>query len=148
MAALKISPTGIKLICDFEGLRLTSYPDPGTGGEPWTVGFGHTSLVKPGMKITKAQAEEFLRQDVAEFESAIAHLIKVPLNQNQIDACLSLIFNIGIGAFTSSTLLKKLNSKDYKGASIQFLRWNKAGGKIMPGLSRRREAEKSLFISP
>lgn len=142
---MKISNTGDELICDFEGLRLNSYPDPGTGGEPFTVGYGHTKGVKPGMKITVAQALEFLRQDVAEFENAIAFLVKVPLNQNQFDALICFTFNVGIGAVKSSTLLKKLNQKDYTEAASQFLRWNKAGGKVMPGLTRRREAEKKLF---
>ncbi|MGL4618726.1 MAG: lysozyme [Chroococcidiopsis sp.] len=139
---LKISPVGLKLICDFEGCRLEAYKCP---ANVLTIGYGHTKGVKPGMKITKIQAEEFLRQDLAEFESAIASLVKVPLNQNQFDSLVSFTYNCGIEALRSSTLLKLLNAKDYKGAANQFLRWNKAGGKVMPGLTRRRTAEKKLF---
>lgn len=139
---LKISNTGVKFIADFEGCRLEAYLCPAS---VWTIGFGRTKGVKPGMQITREQAEEFLRQDLAEFEKAIALLVKVPLNQNQFDACISLMFNIGTSAFANSTLLKLLNQKNYSACATQFLRWNKAGGQIMAGLVFRREKELALF---
>lgn len=141
---MKISNKGIEFIKQWEGLKLVAYQDI---GDIWTIGVGHTKDVSPGMTITMAQAEEFLRQDVAEFEEAIAHLIKVPLNQNQYDALISFSFNLGVGALTKSTLLKLLNKGDYTGAANEFIKWCRANGKIVEGLMRRRAAEKRLFIS-
>ncbi len=91
--------------------------------------------------------DKLLKQDLAVFESGVNNLVKVELKQCQFDALVSFSFNVGIGAFSTSTLLKKLNQKAYGEAANQFLRWNKAGGKILAGLTRRREAEKSLFLS-
>lgn len=144
-----MTPEGLKLIKDFEGLRLTAYPDPGTGGDPWTVGYGHTGPgVHPGMTITEAQAEEYLLQDLRTAQDAINRLVLVPLSPAQKDALTSFVFNIGGGkAFANSTLLRKLNARDYKGAADQLLRWDKAGGKVLAGLSRRRRAERELFLS-
>ena len=131
-----------------EGLRLTAYPDPGSrDGTPWTIGYGHTKGVRKGQTITKRQAEEFLTQDLKVYEDAVNRLVKVPLTQNQFDALLSFVYNIGIGAFTHSTLLRVLNRGEYALASKQFPRWNKNDGKEMVGLTNRRAEEKALFDS-
>ncbi|MBP0998461.1 lysozyme [Serratia fonticola] len=142
--------TGIKgkeLIKSFESLKLKAYPDPATGGKPWTIGWGHTKGVKPGDKITQAQAEAFLSDDLAEFESAVNSAIKRPMTQSQFDAMVSLAFNIGGANFASSTLVKKFNVGDVAGSADEFPRWNRANGKVMNGLTRRRTAERELFLS-
>jgi len=142
---MKISQTGLDLIKSFEGLELKAYQDV-VG--VWTVGFGSTGPhVKPGMVITAKQAEDLLREDVARFEACVSKQVTVPINQNQFDALVSFAFNLGCGNLASSTLLKKLNAKDYAGASLEFPKWNRAGGSVLAGLTRRREAEKALFLS-
>lgn len=148
---MKVSAAGRKAIAGHEGVRLTAYPDPATGGEPWTIGVGHTSAagapkVTKGMTITAAQCDEILSRDLATFEDAVEDSVAVPLNQNQFDALVSLAFNIGAGAFGRSTLVKKLNAGDYQGAADQFTVWNKAAGKVMKGLVTRRAAERALFL--
>jgi lysozyme len=140
---MNISKVGIDLIKSFEGVRLVGYAD--IVGVP-TIGYGHTGNVKVGQKITQAQADQLLKDDLKRFVDGVNSLVKVPLNQNQFDSLVSWSFNLGLGALKSSTLLKKLNAKDYKGASLEFPKWNKAGGKVVSGLTRRRLAEKSLFI--
>ena len=149
---MRTSASGRAAITRHESLRLTAYPDPATGGEPWTIGVGHTSRaghpkVTKGMKITRAQADEILSRDLATFEAAVSKAVKVPLNQNEFDALVSLAFNIGAGAFAKSTLVKKLNAGDRAGAANAFLSWNKAAGKVMKGLTKRREDERRLFLS-
>ncbi len=142
----KTSSTGIALIKQFEGERLTAYLCP---ANKLTIGVGHTGDdVKPGQKITVAESEALLRADLAKFEKAVSAAVKVPLNQNQFDALVVLAFNIGPGAFAGSTLVRLLNSKDYAGAAAQFERWNKGGGKVLPGLVSRRAAEAALFRKP
>ena len=146
---MKIGNKGISLIKEFEGLRLRAYDD---GVGVWTIGIGtirypNGKRVQKGDVITEAQAEEYLKHDLNNFEKVINDVVKVPLTQNQYDAIVSLTYNIGAAAFSRSTLLKRLNNKDYKGAADQFLVWNKAGGKVMRGLIRRREAERALFLS-
>lgn len=143
---MKISQPGLDAIKAHEGLRLTAYPDPASGGDPWTIGYGHTRDVQRGQTITPEQAEQFLRDDLAWVETCIARTVTVPLSQGQYDALCSLIFNIGAGAFGKSTLLRKLNSGDASAAD-EFLRWDKAAGKSMPGLARRRAAERAMFLS-
>ena len=143
-----ISKTGIDLISSFEGIRLNAYDD---GVGVWTIGIGTTVYpngvkVKKGDKCTLEQAKEYFAHDLKRFESSVNKLVKVPLSQNQFDALVSLTYNIGSGAFNNSTLLKKLNKGDYQGAADQFLVWNKAGGKVLKGLVRRREAERALFL--
>ena len=139
---------GLALLKSFEGCKLTAYPDPGTGGEPWTIGWGHTGGVKRGDTCTQAQADAWLLQDLDRFEQAVERLVSVPLTQNQFDALTSFCYNVGAGALQQSTLLRKLNAGDYEGAQGQFARWNRAGGKEMPGLTRRRAAEAELFGTP
>lgn len=143
---MKTSQAGVDLIKQFEGLELTAYPDPGTGGEPWTIGYGHTGGVKPGDTVTEAEAEEILRQDLARFEDCVNAYVSVPITQSEFDALVSFAFNVGCGALKSSTLLRLLNGGDHEAAAQQFPRWNKAAGRVMAGLTRRREAERDLFV--
>jgi len=142
--------SAFNLIKKFEGLELTSYPD--TGGI-WTIGFGSTinkdtgQAIKQGDKIDIATAERWLKQDIAEREKKIKGLIKVPVNANMKAALVSLAYNIGTGAFASSTLLRLLNSgADKKLVADQFLRWNKVQGKEVKGLTNRRKLERELFL--
>lgn len=142
---MKIGAKGVKLIKEFEGLELKAYKD---SVGVVTIGYGSTGdHVFMGQTITEAQAEALLRKDIARFEKGVDDLVKVPLTQNQFDALVSFSFNLGLGNLKSSTLLRKLNSLDYAGAANEFVRWNKAGGVVMKGLTRRREAEKALFLS-
>lgn len=144
---MNVSQKGIDLIKSFEGLKLEAYPDPATGGAPWTVGYGTTSGVRKGMVITKAQAESMLADDVQNFSRGVESLIRVSTTQEQFDAMVSLAYNIGLGAFSKSTLLRKHNDKCYTCAANQFPLWNKAAGKVMNGLIRRRAAERELYSS-
>ncbi|WP_338128272.1 lysozyme [Xenorhabdus bovienii] len=114
---MEISENGINKIKSYEGLRLHAYPDPATGAEPWTIGYGHTKGVKPEQVITEQQAEIFLHEDLIPIYAEIQRIVKVPLTQGQFDALCSFIFNLGIGNFIHSTLLKKLNLADYQGAA-------------------------------
>ncbi|KNC16744.1 lysozyme [Pseudomonas sp. RIT-PI-a] len=143
---MKTSPKGIALIKSAEGLRLKAYPDPGTGGLPWTIGYGSTSGVTRNMVITEAQAEQMLAADLVRFERIVERLVRVPLNQGQFDALVSFTYNVGEGNFTKSTLLRKLNAGDTPGGAEQFSRWVNAGGKVLPGLVNRRAAERGLFL--
>lgn len=136
------------LIKRFEGCRLTAYPDPATGGDPWTIGVGHTGPeVHPGMTISQSIADAYLVKDAEHAADAVRRAVTVPMTQGQFDALVSLMFNIGAGAFQKSTLLRKLNAGDTLGASLEILRWDKANNKVMPGLTRRRAAEQSLYLS-
>lgn len=147
---MQTSDRGRALIRQHEGLRLEAYQDP-VG--VWTIGYGHTSAAGPpsvykGMRITAAGADEILRTDLRKFEGYVTSAVKVPLNQNQFDALVSFTFNLGPGNLRSSTLLKRLNAGDYGAAADQFSVWNRAGGKVMPGLVKRRAAERALFLEP
>lgn len=144
---MRISNKGRDFIKGFEALRLVAYPDPGTGGKPWTIGWGHTKGVKQGDRITQEQAEQFISDDLAVFELTVNSAIKRPMTQNQFDAMVSLAFNIGGPAFAQSTLVKKFNASDVQGAADQFPRWKLSDGKVMPGLVRRRAAEREMFLS-
>lgn len=146
---MKTNDKGIKLIKEFEGLRLQAYQD---SVGVWTIGYGHTASAgspRPvsGMRITESEAEEILRRDLNQYEDAVTSSVKVPLSSNQFSALVSFTFNLGAGNLRSSTLLRKLNAGDYLGAAHEFSRWNKAGGKVLAGLTRRREAEQILFIT-
>ena len=136
------------LIKRFEGCKLTAYPDPGTGGDPWTIGWGHTGPeVKSGMTISQAIADAYLVKDAEHAADVVKRGVTVPMTQGQFDALVSFVFNVGAGNFLKSTLLRKLNAGDTLGASLEILRWSKAAGKELPGLVRRRAAEQSLFLS-
>lgn len=139
---MHISKAGLDLIKQFEGLYLQAYRCP--AGVP-TIGYGHTAGVAMGQTITQQHADDYLRRDVRQFERAVARLVTVPLTQGQFDALVSFAFNLGEGALAQSTLLRLLNAGDYAGAAAQFDRWNKAGGRVLPGLVRRRAAERALF---
>lgn len=138
---MNISEKGLTLIKQFEGLRLAAYL---CAAGVWTIGWGHTKGVKKGDKITLEQAKLYLDEDIIPSVIAVYESIKVPLTPNQFDALVSFTFNVGIGALKKSTLVKRINSNDPK-ASDEFLKWVKGGGKILPGLVTRRQAEKRLF---
>ncbi|WP_129543384.1 lysozyme [Serratia sp. 1D1416] len=144
---MQTSNNGRSFIKGFESLELKAYPDPGTGGSPWTVGWGHTHGVKPDDEITQQQAEQFLSDDLAVFELTVSSAIKFPMTQNQFDAMVSLAFNIGGSAFAGSTLVKKFNAGDVQGAADEFPKWRNSAGKVMPGLVKRRAAEREMFLS-
>ena len=139
----KMQTVNYEIIKHFEGLRLEAYKCP---ADVWTIGYGHANKVKPGDVITTGEADILLALDVQEAERAVNAYVDVVINQNQFDALVSFVYNLGAGNFKSSTLLKKLNQGDYLGAANEFHRWNKAGGKVLRGLVRRREAEANLFI--
>ena len=141
---MKTSPKGIALIKEFEGLRLRAYLCP---GGVWTIGYGHTAGVKPGMVITEAQAEEYLKADLIAFERYLNGL-GLALNQNQFDALVSFIYNVGTGNFSSSTLLRKVRANPQDNSIMdEFLRWVYSKGRVLPGLQRRRLAEMKLYFS-
>ena len=135
------------LIKEFEGCELEAYVDPGTGGEPITIGYGHTGGVKLGEVISQEQANEYFVSDVKRFADGVNKMVNVPMTQGEFDALCSFSFNLGLGNLKSSTLLRKLNAGDKEAAANQFLVWNMAAGRVMTGLTRRREAEKALFLS-
>ena len=144
---LKISENGVNFIKQFEGFSATAYQDiVGV----WTIGYGTTVIngtkVYEGLTCTEEQAHEYLATDVQDYLSVVEKAIKVPLNQNQVDSLASFAYNLGCTALVKSTLLRKLNANDVVGAAAEFLRWNKAGGKEVRGLTRRRIAERDLFL--
>lgn len=132
----------VDLVKSFEGFSATAYLCP--AGVP-TVGYGSTENVDMGDEVTEVEAECMLMEDLIEASVAIDQLVDVPLNQNQYDALTSLVYNIGRDAFRNSTLLKLLNSGEYEGAAAQFARWNRGGGRVLAGLTRRREEERKVF---
>ncbi|MFN6971680.1 MAG: lysozyme [Rheinheimera sp.] len=145
---MHVSPSGVDLICNFEGLRLKAYDD---GVGVWTIGFGTTKYpngirVKKGDTCTLDQAKAYMQNDLKSFEQTVNNTVKVPLNQNQFDALVSLAYNIGSTAFKNSTLARQLNEGNYKAAANQFNVWVNAGGKRMQGLVNRRAAERTLFL--
>ena len=145
---MRVSEAGMRLIKESEGCVLKAYPDPATGGHPWTIGYGHTgSDVTPGKVIDQDEADRLLDEDVDLFERGVKRLVNVDLTQGQFDALVCFAFNLGLGALQQSTLLKLLNAGDYEGAAKQFQRWDKAGGKVMAGLTKRRQAESELFLA-
>ena len=143
-----INKATVDLIKGFEGLRLKAYQD---SVGVWTIGYGHTAMSGPpapkaGMIISSEEAEAILKDDVTDFAKGVAAVIKVPVTDNEFGAIVSFAFNVGLGNLKASTLLKKLNAGDKAGAANEFAKWNKAGGKVLTGLTRRRAAEKALFL--
>lgn len=164
------------LCAESEGVHTNAYPDPGSvlgkectrkglkvtdylkvpkwqnlSGAPWTIGIGHTgkvngAAIKPGLVITTQQAYDLLDEDAAEATKYVNKFVMVTLNQNQFDALVDFTFNVGAGNFQSSTLLKKLNIRDFTGAANEFTKWNKSGGVVLPGLVTRRKKERELFL--
>lgn len=141
---MSYSRRGLALTEQFEGLCLTAYQD---SVKVWTIGYGHTgSDVHPGLTITQQQAGDLLLKDVGSAVATVNKLVTVKLTQNQFDALVDFVYNVGGGNLASSTLLKELNAGDYSGAAAQFVRWDKAGGMVLPGLLKRRQAEQALFL--
>ena len=139
---MEISQVGIELIKQFEGCRLKAYKD---AVGVWTIGYGHTVDVKEGIEISQHQADVILQVDLYEYEDYINKYVQVSLTQNQFDALVSWVYNLGAGNLQSSTMLRVLNEGKYSEVPSQMKRWNKAGGKVLQGLVRRREAEADLF---
>jgi len=140
---MRASEKGLALIRQFEGLRLSAYKCP---ANVVTIGYGTTKGIKMGMEITRDEADRLLCEDAQRFVDHIEGLVKVPLNQNQTDALISFVYNIGPYAFAKSTMLKLINQGLLEDAANQFVRWNKAGGEVLAGLTRRRIAERDLFL--
>ncbi|WP_367396290.1 lysozyme [Pantoea sp. Ep11b] len=141
---MKVSNNGINLIKRFEGLELKAYRD---SVGILTIGYGHTHAVKAGDVITGEQADAFLREDLQVAELTINSSVKVKLTQGQFDALASFVFNLGSGNFVKSTLIRKLNAGDYASAADEFGKWVNAGGKKLPGLVKRRAAERGVFLT-
>jgi len=139
---MKIGKKGLELIKHFEGLELDAYKCP---AGVWTIGYGHTKDVQPGDSWSESHADYMLEVELEEYENYVNTAVEVPLSQNQFDALVSWVYNLGPTNFNSSTMLKVLNAGDYSEVGNQMLRWNKAGGKVLEGLTRRRQAEADLF---
>tara|TARA_R110000851_G_C13101976_1_gene568676 strand:+ start:1914 stop:2447 length:534 start_codon:yes stop_codon:yes gene_type:complete len=134
-----------RIIKACEGLRFAAYLCP---AGVWTIGYGHTRTAKSGLHIDESGADNLLRMDLATAELFVSRYVRLELNQNQFDALVSLVFNIGSGNFKASTLRMKLNRGDVTGAANEFWKWRRGGGKILPGLVKRRELEVTLFQTP
>jgi lysozyme len=141
---MNLSPQGLDNIKGFEQLRLTAYLD--TGGV-WTIGYGHTRSALSGMQISEARALMLLAEDVAEAVAAVNKMVRVPLEQYEFDALVSFVFNIGVGAFKSSTMLRCINDRaEPMRIGTEFLRWVYDNGKKIAGLETRRRKERLLFL--
>lgn len=146
-----INQATVDLIKEFEGFSADAYKD---SAGVWTIGYGTTARAgvgiepKAGMRISKAEAEEYLRLGIEKFAEHISTAIKRPINENEFGAFVSLAYNIGPTAFINSSALRLFNSGDKAGAAKKILLWNKAGGQVLKGLIRRREAERALFLAP
>jgi lysozyme len=140
--AMTYSQDGLHLTEQFEGCKLAAYLD--SVGVP-TIGYGHTRNVALGMTCTQEQAEQWLQEDVQTSADAVNRLVTVELTQQEFDALVDFTFNLGAGNLQHSTLLRLLNSGDYKSAAGEFQKWDKAGGKVLAGLLRRRQAEEDMF---
>jgi GH24 family phage-related lysozyme (muramidase) len=143
--ARSTNQAGVELIKSFEGYRSEAYRCP---ANVWTIGYGTTKGIKPGMTVNQATAEKYLKDDMRYFEQKVAELVNVKVSDNQFAALVSFTYNLGEGALGQSTLLRVLNRGDYSAAAEQFLRWNMAGGRVLEGLNRRRRAEVALFNKP
>ena len=138
----------LDLIKSYEGWYSQAYKDP-VG--IWTIGYGHTNeagppKVTPDLTLTREEGEALLRKDLRQYQASVEKLVKVPLNDNQYGALVSFTYNLGAGNLSKSTLLRKLNKGDYSGAAAEFSKWNRADGRVLRGLTRRREAERVLFL--
>lgn len=141
---MDISANGIDLIKRFEGCRLIAYRD---GRGIATIGFGHTAGVDMDMRITQDQADSFLHDDLQEFCGYVNRYVKVPLTQNQFDAMVSFTYNLGPGTLWHSRLLADVNHSDFENAADEFLKYDHSGGARVLGLTRRRTAERDLFVA-
>lgn len=143
---MKINSKGLILLKSFEGFETEAYQD---SVGVWTVGYGHTGDdVYGGLSVTPSEIDELLYKDLERFESGVDALVTAEINENQFSALVCFSFNVGLHNLESSHLLQKVNDNDFSGASEEFGRWNKAGGKELLGLTRRRAAEKALFELP
>lgn len=152
---MKISDAGLELIRGFEGYHdelpdgsCRAYLDKLAKPHIWTIGYGCTEGIAGGMVWTHDEAVAALAREIAKHEAAVTRLITVELNQHEFDALVSFSYNCGAGALEKSTLRRKLNAGDRRGAASEFKRWNKAGGKVWPGLVDRRAREATLFLTP
>jgi len=141
---MKCSQEGLALIKKFEGCKLKAYK---CSAGVWTIGYGHTAGVKEGDVISQPEADKLLEEDIAKFEDYVNDNVIVELNEGQFDALVAWTFNLGVGNLRQSTMLRKLNEGDYQSVPSEMNRWNKAGGKTLDGLIRRRKAEGLLFES-
>jgi lysozyme len=146
---MKTGSRGLALIKQFEGLRLRAYQD--TVGI-WTIGYGHTASAgpprpKPGLRITMAEADAILARDLAKYEAAVERALRREPSQHHFDAMVSLCFNVGPKNFRGSRLVECFNAGDDEGAAQAFIAWTRAGGAVLPGLKKRRAAEKRLFLN-
>ena len=142
---MQTSEKGFDLIRKYEGLQLATYVCP---GGKLTIGYGHTGPdVTEGRRINVEEANALLEHDVERFERAVNELVRVPMTQGMFDALISFSFNLGAGSLKSSTLLKKLNADDLDGAANEFVKWNKAKGNVLAGLTERRKSERELFLA-
>jgi lysozyme len=137
------------LLKKFEGCKLKAYKCP---AGIWTIGYGHTSAagapeVVQGMTITQVEANDILRRDLVKYEKGVEALVKQPLTQNQFDVLVDFAYNAGAGALKSSTLLKKINAGEFDAVPAELMKWTKGGGKVLPGLVRRRQAESTWWSS-
>lgn len=139
---MKLGIQGLELIKTFEGLELNAYK---CAAGVWTIGYGHTKSVQEGMVISEDTANDMLMEELVEYENYVNTLVTVPLSQNQFDALVSWVYNLGSSNFQASTMLKVINANDMVNVPAQIMRWNKAGGKVLEGLTRRRQAEADLF---
>ena len=139
---MKISNNGLELIKHFEGLVLKAYKCP---AGVWTIGYGHTKDVQPGDEWSESNADHMLEVEMEEYEGYVNNSVTAPINQDQFDALVSWVYNLGGGNLSASTMLKVLNAGEYDEVPNQMLRWNKAGGKVLEGLTRRRQAEADMF---
>lgn len=141
-----VGVAGYSMIQEHEGLRTSAYLDP--VGIP-TICYGHTGPeVRLGLKYTVAQCDDILKQDIAKHRAGLSKCVRVPLNQNQWDGLTSFAFNVGVSRACGSTLVKKVNQQDFAGAAAEFPKWKYAGGRVLPGLVRRRADEAELFMRP
>ena len=147
---MQMSPGGVTaLLKKFEGCKLTAYRCP---AGVCTIGYGHTASagappVKDGMTITQQQADDILSRDLVKFETAVHNMVHQPLNQHQFDVLVDFAYNAGIGNLQSSTLLKKVNAAQFDAVPAELMKWTKGGGKVLPGLVRRRQAESAWWVS-
>ncbi len=139
---MNISKEGLSLIKKFEGCELEAYLCP---AGVWTIGYGHTKDVKEGDKINRDEADYLLQEEMIEYESYINDFVEVPLEQNQFDALCSWVYNLGPTNLKNSTMLRVLNEEKYTDVPQEIKRWNKAGGEVLDGLIKRREAEAKMF---
>ncbi|WKC56438.1 lysozyme R [Stenotrophomonas phage c9-N] len=142
-----LSVAGIMHITDSEGLRLQAYPDPATGGAPWTICYGHTGPeVHKGLRVSREQCDIWLAKDLAVHEKHVQRLVKVPAKQGEYDALVSFSFNLGPGNLQTSTLLRKLNAGDRRGSCMEYPRWKYANKIVLEGIVTRRFKEQTMCL--